>query len=203
MKLAGPELVGWQKELYLLEESPGKESPYERLLGDATMGDDALFTREDAVEAAWAIVDRVLQDQPPGVSVRTSHMRAQGGRCAHCCRRPLAKSSGHPHAQMMPSQHAPKQSRIGLVCTTFVGMRACDTRPSGRRKKPAWKTNARRCGPKMRERRRLGLYGTVSRLFDASDMFETVGAQGRRVVTTVADLCWSSLPALSDVEPRT
>ena len=29
--------------------------------GDAMVGDGALFTREDAVEAAWAVVDRVLK----------------------------------------------------------------------------------------------------------------------------------------------
>jgi glucose-6-phosphate 1-dehydrogenase len=34
--------------------------PYERLLYDAMMGDGALFTREDAVEAAWAALDNVL-----------------------------------------------------------------------------------------------------------------------------------------------
>ncbi len=36
------------------------EPPYERLLSDAMIGDGALFTREDAVEAAWAAVDPVL-----------------------------------------------------------------------------------------------------------------------------------------------
>jgi glucose-6-phosphate 1-dehydrogenase len=30
-------------------------------LGDALAGDGALFTREDAVEAAWAVVDPVLK----------------------------------------------------------------------------------------------------------------------------------------------
>ena len=33
---------------------------YERLLGDAMVGDGALFTSQDAVEAAWAVVDPVL-----------------------------------------------------------------------------------------------------------------------------------------------
>jgi glucose-6-phosphate 1-dehydrogenase len=60
VKLAGKEFVGEQRELYLFEERPGEESPYERLLGDAMIGDGALFTREDAVEAAWAVVDPVL-----------------------------------------------------------------------------------------------------------------------------------------------
>ncbi len=61
VKLAGQEFIGERKELYLLEEQPGEESPYERLLGDAMKGDGALFTREDAVEAAWSVVDPVLK----------------------------------------------------------------------------------------------------------------------------------------------
>ena len=61
VKRAGKEFVGDQRELYLVEEQPGAESPYERLLGDAMAGDGALFTREDAVEAAWAVVEPVLK----------------------------------------------------------------------------------------------------------------------------------------------
>jgi len=61
VKLGGKEFVGEQRELYLLEEQPGEQTPYERLLGDAMAGDGALFTREGAVEAAWAVVDPVLK----------------------------------------------------------------------------------------------------------------------------------------------
>jgi glucose-6-phosphate 1-dehydrogenase len=61
VKLAGQDFVGEQRELYLSDERPGEETPYERLLGDAMAGDGALFTREDAVEAAWIVVDRVLK----------------------------------------------------------------------------------------------------------------------------------------------
>ncbi len=61
VKLAGEEFTGETRELYLSEEQPGEEAPYERLLGDAMMGDGALFTREDSVEAAWAVVDQVLK----------------------------------------------------------------------------------------------------------------------------------------------
>jgi glucose-6-phosphate 1-dehydrogenase len=64
VKLAGQEFVGEQRELYLLEQRPKEEAPYERLLGDAMAGDGALFTREDAVEAAWAVVDPVLKTHP-------------------------------------------------------------------------------------------------------------------------------------------
>ena len=61
VKLAGKDFVGEQRELYLFEDQPGEEAPYERLLGDAMIGDGALFTREGAVEAAWAVVDPVLR----------------------------------------------------------------------------------------------------------------------------------------------
>jgi glucose-6-phosphate 1-dehydrogenase len=61
VKRAGKEFIGDQRELYLVEEQPGEELPYERLLEDAMAGDGALFTREDAVEAAWAAVDPVLK----------------------------------------------------------------------------------------------------------------------------------------------
>ncbi|MGA7109456.1 MAG: glucose-6-phosphate dehydrogenase [Terracidiphilus sp.] len=61
VKLPGKEFIGDQRELYLLEEQLGIEAPYERLLTDAMDGDGALFTREDAVEAAWKVVEPVLK----------------------------------------------------------------------------------------------------------------------------------------------
>jgi glucose-6-phosphate 1-dehydrogenase len=67
VKHAGKEFVGDLRELYLLEDQTGAESPYERLLGDAMAGDGALFTREDAIEAAWAAVDPVLTTHPPAL----------------------------------------------------------------------------------------------------------------------------------------
>jgi glucose-6-phosphate 1-dehydrogenase len=38
---------------------------YERLLGDAMEGDAILFARQDGVEAAWAIVDPILNTATP------------------------------------------------------------------------------------------------------------------------------------------
>jgi glucose-6-phosphate 1-dehydrogenase len=61
VKQTGKEFVGERKELVLTDERTNEESPYERLLGDAMDGNGALFTREDAVEAAWAVVDPVLE----------------------------------------------------------------------------------------------------------------------------------------------
>ncbi len=42
----------------------GDWAPYERLLDDAVDGDSRLFTSIDGVEAAWAVVDPVLQERP-------------------------------------------------------------------------------------------------------------------------------------------
>jgi glucose-6-phosphate 1-dehydrogenase len=65
VKRAGEEFAGEQRELSLLSGQPNEEQPYERLLTDALAGDRALFTREDAVEAAWAVVEPVLENHHP------------------------------------------------------------------------------------------------------------------------------------------
>ena len=64
VKRAGKQFVGDQRELYLFEEQAGEETPYQRLLGDAMIGDGALFTREDAVEETWRVLQPLL-DHPP------------------------------------------------------------------------------------------------------------------------------------------
>jgi glucose-6-phosphate 1-dehydrogenase len=64
VKRAGKEFVGDQREFSLLEEEPVGQSPYERLLTDAMEGDGALFARDDAIEAAWAVVEPVLTLHP-------------------------------------------------------------------------------------------------------------------------------------------
>ena len=64
VKLPGKEFIGEQRELALADEHPGEQTAYTRLLGDAMAGDGALFTREDAIEAAWAVVDPILQSPP-------------------------------------------------------------------------------------------------------------------------------------------
>jgi glucose-6-phosphate 1-dehydrogenase len=60
IKRPGRGFLGDQRELYLCDEAPSEGSTYERLLGDAMAGDGALFTSQDAVEAAWAVVDPIL-----------------------------------------------------------------------------------------------------------------------------------------------
>ncbi|NOX77243.1 MAG: glucose-6-phosphate dehydrogenase [Gammaproteobacteria bacterium] len=67
VKRAGKTFTGDQRELFLLDEQPDKESPYERLLGDAMAGDGALFAREPCLEATWAVVGPVLDEHHPAV----------------------------------------------------------------------------------------------------------------------------------------
>ena len=68
VKRGGEEFVGEQRELYLCEDWPNQELPYERLLGDAMAGDATLFSDQEAVEAAWAVVDPVLSKHHPALA---------------------------------------------------------------------------------------------------------------------------------------
>jgi glucose-6-phosphate 1-dehydrogenase len=44
----------------MCDDAAGAMSAYERLIGDALLGDPTLFARQDAIEAAWRIVDKVV-----------------------------------------------------------------------------------------------------------------------------------------------
>ena len=54
-----------QRRALRLRHAGDEMQAYERLLGDALRGDATLFTRQDAVEAAWRIVNPVLADTSP------------------------------------------------------------------------------------------------------------------------------------------
>ncbi len=47
------------------QNSAEDEDAYERVLGDAMAGDQAMFARQDYVEEAWRIVDPILDDVTP------------------------------------------------------------------------------------------------------------------------------------------
>jgi glucose-6-phosphate 1-dehydrogenase len=61
VKRNGEQMRGEPAELIARHHSESEKSPYERLLGDAVRGDTSLFTQDDCVEAAWRVVDPVLQ----------------------------------------------------------------------------------------------------------------------------------------------
>ena len=64
-KAPGDGFMGEDVELYFCDNHVGDEPPYERLLGDAMQGESLLFAREDGVEAAWRVVDKVLRNHRP------------------------------------------------------------------------------------------------------------------------------------------
>ena len=65
-KRPGDGMFGEPVELSVMEnESSDRLDAYERLIGDAMEGDPTLFARQDAVEAAWAIVNPVLESRNP------------------------------------------------------------------------------------------------------------------------------------------
>ena len=65
-KRPGDGMFGEPVELSVVEnESSDRLDAYERLIGDAMEGDPTLFARQDSVEAAWAIVDPVLESRNP------------------------------------------------------------------------------------------------------------------------------------------
>ncbi|HEX4935456.1 MAG TPA: hypothetical protein VFV33_19885, partial [Gemmatimonadaceae bacterium] len=62
-KRPGEVMEGEDVELSLVREKRADEmDAYERLIGDAMQGDATLFARQDAVEAAWGIVDPLVSD---------------------------------------------------------------------------------------------------------------------------------------------
>ena len=62
-KTPGEEMAGEQIELYACDKIKDEMEPYERLIGDAMKGDTTLFTRAEASELAWRIIDPVLASE--------------------------------------------------------------------------------------------------------------------------------------------
>jgi glucose-6-phosphate 1-dehydrogenase len=66
VKKPGVSMATVPTKLVAVQQGAGDEvEAYERLLTDAMKGDPMLFVREDAVEAAWAIVDPILGNVTP------------------------------------------------------------------------------------------------------------------------------------------
>jgi glucose-6-phosphate 1-dehydrogenase len=66
-KAPGETMAGRPVELIVHGNAAEAMQPYERLLGDALLGDGSLFTRDDCVEAAWRVVEPILQDPSPPI----------------------------------------------------------------------------------------------------------------------------------------
>ena len=68
VKKPGEAMESELTELSFVHHETGDEiDAYERLLGDAMKGDATLFARQDAVEAAWAVVEPILERGTPAL----------------------------------------------------------------------------------------------------------------------------------------
>lgn len=66
VKKPGEAMISQLSEMTLVHHPSADEmGAYERLLGDAMEGDATLFTRQDAVESAWRIVEPILGNVTP------------------------------------------------------------------------------------------------------------------------------------------
>jgi glucose-6-phosphate 1-dehydrogenase len=79
-KRPGEGMFGEPVELSVVENNTSARlDAYERLIGDAMEGDPTLFARQDAVEAAWAIVDPILARTSAGtIPVLTYECGSEG-----------------------------------------------------------------------------------------------------------------------------
>lgn len=66
-KVPGMELISQSVDMTVDYEHPPGQVPdaYERLIGDAIIGDQRLFTRQDGVEETWRVVDPILHGMEP------------------------------------------------------------------------------------------------------------------------------------------
>ncbi|WP_437276726.1 glucose-6-phosphate dehydrogenase [Sorangium sp. So ce375] len=65
VKAPGEQMIGQPTELLVTSDLSEALAPYERLLGDALVGDPTLFASQSEVEAQWAVVDPVLDEATP------------------------------------------------------------------------------------------------------------------------------------------
>ena len=112
-KRPGETLVGEPVELIASHENGSERPPYQRLIGDAWRGDQSLFAREDSVEAAWRVVDGILDDRAaieeyaPGTwgPARAAHVLVNGDRWHDPLPAPVASApAGGPARAPQPGR---------------------------------------------------------------------------------------------------
>ncbi len=64
-KVPGEKMIGDEIELFVCHQRGDEMEAYERLIGDAMIGDASLFARQDGVEATWRVVDPILTMPTP------------------------------------------------------------------------------------------------------------------------------------------
>jgi glucose-6-phosphate 1-dehydrogenase len=93
VKRPGEQIASEPVELKVVHHStPDDLDAYERLLGDAMAGDAMLFAREDGVEAAWRVVEPILDDPTPVREYEPGTWGTDRGRRTHDRSRRLARA---------------------------------------------------------------------------------------------------------------
>ena len=119
------------QELSFAEEPGSDMRPYDRLIGAALDGNRLPFARQDAVEAAWKVVDPVLDDVVPAHTYQRGSWGPETGRRAAARRAQLARPGrlieraedasgragphGHRGSARAGDQHAGVASNSGRV----------------------------------------------------------------------------------------
>ena len=65
VKRPGEAMAGEAVELVARHAAGAEDPPYARLLGDAIRGDATLFISDESVEAAWRVIEPILDDSTP------------------------------------------------------------------------------------------------------------------------------------------
>lgn len=123
-KAPGEAMTGKDVELIVHEQSGDAMTPYERLLGDAMRGDGSLFTRADCVEAAWRVVEPILQKAPPPIEYAPNTWgppaaeRINGAGWRNPCRRRDSVAAiAAPGAKHVTPASDPGDARPGALST--------------------------------------------------------------------------------------
>jgi hypothetical protein len=79
-KMPGSSMTGEIIELSLRHQPPEETEPHKCLIGEAMEGVATLPACEDAVEAAWAVVEPILESPTPVPSLPSGRRGSDGGR---------------------------------------------------------------------------------------------------------------------------
>jgi glucose-6-phosphate 1-dehydrogenase len=99
VKRPGEAMAGRDVELLASEEQAQDMLPYERLLGDAMLGDANLFARLDAIEAQWRIVE-------PALEIRTAPYSYEPGTWGPAEADRLVRKAGGWHRPVDPRRRS-------------------------------------------------------------------------------------------------
>lgn len=150
-KKPGAARVPQLQELFFAEEPGSDMRPYDRLIGAALDGNRLQFAGQDAVGAAWRVVDPVLGDVVPVHLYARGRLGAQGGRRPAARRLALARPGRLSDTRRRTSWTRPHPATnrpahlLGVMPRGGSGRTVGDTGGS-----PRWRGTRRSAGRSLR-----------------------------------------------------